>query len=162
MKSLLTPRSFAAWMLFFCWLELFPFRGALAWMDGVRFPLAFLLVACFYIPEFWLGPAALAAGVILDSMSAPPVNTPLLVGAFYAAGLSRRAFYYQGSPFHISFFLAIFLAAFTVEFFAVSGWYAGFPARAVLGLSLLNFAWFLLLLFLFQKKDQAVTYKMMR
>jgi len=164
MKSVLTRRSIIIWMLIFLWMEVLIFRGTFGWMEGIRFPFLFLLAIAFYHPEFWVLAPAFAAGIFMDALSAVPVHTPVMVGAYYAAGLTRRLFYYQGSPAHIASFFPVVLLGILVVYSLVPGAGLGLPFSLwhLFKLGILNFVVFLIMLLVFQKKDQAVMYKMSR
>ena len=148
-------------MLFFLWLDLFPFHGPLAPLAAVNFSMCYLLAATFYYRGYVVPALALFAGIAADAFSGTAVHTAVFIGLYYGAALLRGFFYRPGSAFHVLSYVLLVAAADAVTYYAVTpAGGAGFPVLFIAGLVLADYALFLLMLWFFREPDRVQLYKM--
>jgi hypothetical protein len=162
MKRYGTP-ALACLLLLFLWLQIYPFRGALAWLSGLNLSLCFALAAGM-LGERRATALAVAAGIAAGAVSGSAVPPVVFAAAVPAAQAVKSAMFRPGSAFHVmSYWLIISCANFILFLGASAG---NFPSGAawafVAAWSAADFAVFLLMLAAFRDRRRAMAYRMRR
>lgn len=152
-------------MLLFIWIDtLGILKGFGPRASGIEAALVFIALNSYFSESFTFGAGGvLFMGIIMDAISPVPVYTVTFAMLFYISLILKQKFYNPGSPAHIFSFLPAIMFSRLILYAAgngISGNLYGMPLLSIMAGSIMDFALFAILLFLFRKRDMAVMYKM--